>query len=201
MAYLTSFEKKLDQLFQNRTYSLRSRLGLKKRGSKPQMTREKINESIEELQNLASNILAKGLAKKEFEENAMHKKGRKVIGWGWKKQKKLFEEWFQKNYANQREVIYVFWNKNKCLYVGRTGNGGCRPSSHFSEKWCRATRVDIYPSNSKSQLPKLECLAVHRFEPSENNYKPSDKKWTKKCPLCAVHKQIEGDLRKIFKIK
>lgn len=201
MAHLTTFEKKLDQLFLDRTYSIRSNLGLKKRGPRPQMTRKKINNAIGQLQDLTSNILARGLAIKEFDQNALPKKGRKIIGRGWKKQKESFDQWFRKTFPKQNDLVYVFWNNKQCVYVGRTGRGGSRPSSHFSQKWCRITRVDVYPTKSKSHTPKLECLAVHRFEPSINNYKPSEKKWTKKCPLCAVHRQIEKDLRKIFRIK
>ena len=202
MAHLTTFEKELDRLFYNRTYNLRSKLGIKRPGPKPHLTRKKINKAIETLQDLTSNILARGLAKKEFEENAGPKSRRKIKGRGVKQQKELFEKWFYKEHQNQDELVYVFWNKGKCLYVGRTGNGGSRPSLHFNRKDIpKITRVDIYPAKSKVHTPKLECLAVHRFEPSVNNYKPSRKKWTKKCPLCAIHKQIAADLRKIFKLK
>jgi hypothetical protein len=166
------------------------------------MTRKKINQAIAALQDLTSNILASGLAKKEFEENAGPKSGRKIVGRGWRQQKDKFEKWFQNKYPDQDELVYVFWNKNKCQYVGRTGNGGSRPSSHFNRKDIpKITRVDIYPAKSKKHTPKLECLAVHRFGPSANNYRPSMKKRTKKCPLCAIHKQIKADLRKIFRIK
>ncbi|HAH20593.1 MAG: hypothetical protein A2Y00_02005 [Omnitrophica WOR_2 bacterium GWF2_43_52] len=202
MAYLTVFERKLDQLFLDRTFNLRCMLGLKKRGPKPQITRKKINKAIEDLQGLASRILASGLAKKEFEENAGPKKGRKITGRGWKPQKEKFDRWFNKEFPNQDELVYVFWNKDKCLYVGRTGNGGSRPSSHFNRKDIpKITRIDIYPAKSKVYTPKLECLAVHHFEPRANAYKPSEKKWTKKCPLCAIHKQITAELRKIFRMK
>ena len=202
MAYLTVFERKLDQLFLDRTFNLRCMLGLKKRGPKPQITRKKINKAIEDLQGLASRILASGLAKKEFEENAGPKKGRKITGRGWKPQKEKFDRWFNKEFPNQDELVYVFWNKNKCLYVGRTGKGGSRPSAHFNRKDIpKITRIDIYPAKSKVHTPKLECLAVHHFEPIANDYKPSEKKWTKKCPLCAMHKKIESELRKIFRMK
>jgi len=200
MAHLTTFEKKLDHLFLDRTYNLRSKLGLKRCGPKPQITRKKIDKAIEELQDLASNILAKGLAKKEFDENTGNKKRRKIKGRGWKKQKLLFDQWFKKTFPKQNELVYVFWNNKKCVYVGRTGKGGSRPTSHFSKKWCKITSVDIYPAKSKSHTPKLECLAVHYFKPRENNYKPSERKWTKKCPLCLIHKHIESDLRIIFRI-
>lgn len=201
MAYLTAFEKKLDQLFFDRTFELRSKLGMKKCGPKPHLTKGKIDKAIRDLQDLASNILAKDYQKKEFEENAEPKTRRKIIGRGWKNRKKAFEQWFENNFRKQNKLVYVFWNNKKCVYVGRTGNGGSRPSSHFSRIWCHVTWIDLYPVKSESNLAKLECLAIHRFEPSANTYLPSKKKWTKKCPLCDTHKQIKTDLKKIFKIK
>ena len=165
------------------------------------MTRKKIDNAIGKLQDMTTTILARGLAVKEFDNNANPKKGRKITGRGWKNQKALFEQWFQKTFPKQNDLVYVFWHNKRCVYVGRTGNGGSRPSSHFAKKWCRITRIDVYPSKSKSQTPKLECLAVHRFEPSVNNYKPSRNKWTKKCQLCDVHQHIEADLRKIFRMR
>src|ERR1041384_116234 len=201
MARLTSFERRLDRLFHDRTYALRSSLGLKRPGPHPKMTRKRIDHSIAALQDLSSSIMAGKIARKEFKENARPKKGRKITGWGWKQQQERFENWFKQKFPNQKDLVYVFWNREKCVYVGRTGAGGSRPSSHFNKKWCHITRVDVYPTGAKSQTPKLECLAVHRFEPSQNNYKPSAKKCTKKCPLCAIHKEIERELRKIFRIR
>ena len=201
MAYLTAFEKKLDQLFFDRTYELRSKLGMKKPGPKPHLTKGKIDKAIHDLQHLVSNSLAKDYQEKEFKKNAGHKKRRKIIGKGWKNRKKAFEQWFKKNFRKQNELVYVFWNKKRCVYVGRTGKGGSRPSSHFSKIWCHVTWIDLYPVKSETNLPKLECLAVHRFKPSVNTNLPSKKKWTKKCPLCDIHNQIKADLKKIFKIK
>ena len=202
MAHLTAFERKLDQLFLDRTFNLRSMLGFKKYGPKPQITRRKIDNAIGDLQNLASKILASGLAKEAFEKNTGPKSGRKIAGRGWKQQKELFDRWFNEKFPNQDELVYVFWNTNKCIYVGRTGKGGSRPSSHFNRKDIpKITRIDIYPAKSKIYTPKLECLAVHHFEPIANAYKPSEKKWTKKCPLCVIHKQIKAELRKIFRMK
>jgi predicted GIY-YIG superfamily endonuclease len=204
MAHLNAFEKKLDQLFFDRTYEMRVNVGLKKIGARPHMTQKKINNAIETLQNLASNILARGLAKKEFEQNAVKgkKRRRKIVGRGWQRQKELYERWFKKEFINQDQLVYVLWNNKKCLYVGRTGNGGSRPSSHFSsKKFPRITRVDIYPTKSKAYTPKLECLAIHYLQPITNKNKAATKKWTRKCPLCAIHKKIEAELRKIFKLK
>lgn len=201
MAHLTKFEKRLERLFLDRTYKLRSSLGLKKRGPAPKLTRKKIDGAIEELQSLASNILARGLAKAEFSKNVGNKRRKKIKGRGWKEQKSLFEKWYSDIFPNEKELVYVFWYKRKCIYVGRTGAGGSRPALHFSKKWCRITRIDIYPVKLKSQTPKIECIATHYFKPKENIYKPSKKKWTKKCPLCQINKNIDNELRTIFRIK
>lgn len=201
MAHFTKFEERLNKLFQDRTYILRKNLGLKIKGPSPSITRRKVDRTIFELQDLASTILARGLAKKEFKQNTGAKRGKKITGRGWRKQKENFDLWLKRNSPKSKQLVYVFWRGKKCLYVGRTGSGGSRPSSHFNKKGFLPTRIDIYPSKSKSQTPKLECLAVHRFEPSINRYKPAKKKWTKKCPLCSVHRKIEQDLRKIFKLR
>jgi len=44
----------------------------------------------------------------------------------------------------------------------------------------------------------LECLAIHRFRPTKNKVKAATENWTPKCPLCALHKTIRTELRKIY---
>jgi hypothetical protein len=80
MAHVIQFEKSLNKLFRDRTYRLRKSLGLKMRGAKPLITRKRINRTIVDLQDLASSILAGGLAKKEFLQNAGPKKERRLRG-------------------------------------------------------------------------------------------------------------------------
>jgi hypothetical protein len=114
----------------------------------------------------------------------------------------LFEKWFKEKFPRLKNYVYVFWgNKKKCLYVGKTGKGGSRISSHFIKHWFGSTRrIDIF-SSTASQIPKLECLAIHHFEPVYNKNKAATKNWTKKCPLCTIHKDIEKELRKIFRLR
>ncbi len=198
MAHLNTFQKKLDKLFFDRTYNLRSTLGLKKNGRRPKLNRKKIDASIKDLQDLASSILARNLAKIAFLKSSKKKIGRQIKGWGNKKKKGEFEKWFKIKLPKVSQLVYVFWNKKKCIYVGRTGRGGSRPSSHFDKRWCNnISRIDIYPTTSRN-TPKLECLAKHYFQPKQNKYKPSEKKWTSKCQLCKVHRDIDSELRIIF---
>ncbi len=62
-------------------------------------------------------------------------------------------------------------------------------------------RVKIFAVNGRSQIPKLECLAIHDFQPTSNKNKAAKKKWTKACPLCKVNKHIKDELRSIFRLK
>jgi hypothetical protein len=50
-------------------------------------------------------------------------------------------------------------------------------------------------------VPKLECLAIHRFRPRENGMKASIPKWAKKCPVCVAHELIADELRRIFALR
>ena len=92
--------------------------------------------------------------------------------------------------------------KSKCIYVGRTIKGKGRPQSHFVKFWLNSvSRIDIYLTSQSSQVPKLECLAIHRFHPKENGMKASIPKWAKKCPVCEIQKNIRSELRQIFSLR
>jgi hypothetical protein len=62
------------------------------------------------------------------------------------------------------------------------------------------TRVDVHVSQY-SLLPKLECLATHRFQPINNKIRPSKKKWAKKCSICKLRKEVGRELKRIFRLK
>jgi len=202
MAHVNQFVNDLDVLFQKRTYWLRSAIGSKKPGQPPKITRKFVDKGITHLQDIASHALANKLAKLEFDKYTHKKKAWHVKGYGVDGKKEEFEKWFRKEFPNLKTCVYVFWGNKKWIYVGRTGGGGSRPSSHFIKFWFRdVNRIDIFLSTSASQTPKLECLAIHHFDPVRNKNKSATKKWTKKCPLCTIHKDIEKELRKIFNLR
>ena len=77
-----------------------------------------------------------------------------------------------------------------------------RISGHFEKHWfSHATRVDVYQTSGRRALPALECLAIHRFQPRRNKSKAETRKWTSKCPLCKVHREIEQELGRIFRLR
>jgi hypothetical protein len=202
MAFSKEFERELTGLFEQRTHWLRSELGNKGAGKPPKFGRKKVNDGIRRLQLIASAALAKKLAKAEFEKHVATRKNYRIKGRGPTEKKARFESWFSAHFGKRKGVIYSFWGSHRCVYIGRTGPHGSRPSSHFEKYWFSAVkRVRIFSVGGKSHIPKLECLAIHRFRPVRNRVKAATKKWTKACPLCTTHKYIESDLRKIFRFR
>jgi hypothetical protein len=202
MAFSKQFVKTLDELFRRRTHWLRSELGLVKPGQPPKFGRKKVDDTISKLQEIASNAFARKLAKTEFEKHTPKRKLWHINGHGRDDKKTRFNNWYKKIGISTKGCVYVFWGNGNTLYVGKTGSGGSRPSSHFEKYWfSNVKRVTIYAVKSKSQIPKLECLAIHHFRPIHNKNKAATKKWTKACPLCKIHHSIENELRSIFRLR
>ena len=203
MAFSKLFDRELNRLFLQRTHGLRLELGTKKTGKPPRFSRKKVDAGIRKLQTIASKALAHKLAKSEFVEHVASRKYYYVKGHGPNDKKKKFEKWFAVNFRRTKGLIYAFWgNQKKCIYVGRTGSHGSRPSSHFEKFWFSSVkRVTIFVVRGQSHIPKLECLAIHHFQPTRNKNKAATKKWTKACPLCTTHKYIESELRDIFRFR
>ena len=203
MAFSNSFERELNKLFRQRTDWLRRKLGTGRAGKPPHFSRKKVDAGILKLQAIASDALAGKLAKLEFNEHVASRRNYHVKGRGPDDKKAEFEKWFDAHFSKTKGLIYAFWGTHrKCIYVGRTGSHGSRPSSHMEKYWFSGVkRVKIFAVTSKSHIPKLECLAIHHFQPARNKNKAATKKWTKACPLCRTHKYIESELRDIFRFR
>jgi hypothetical protein len=202
MSKMGEFSKALDKLYQERTHWLRAVLGEKKPGRPPVFNRKKVGKGISKLQRIASSALSEELAKNELAEYTEPKRAWHVKGFGREQKRQKFDKWYNATLRPDQECVYIFWNRKQCLYVGRTGVGGSRPRSHFEKFWfAQTTRVDVYPVKQLSNLPKLECLGVHRFHPARNKNKPSIPKWAKKCPVCRVERNIKDELRDIFRFR
>jgi len=203
MAFSKTFDRRLSQLFQQRTDWLRRKLGTRRPGKPPAFGRRKVDDGIYDLQQIASDAFAKKLAKAQFTEHVHFQKNYHVRGYGRRGKRKKFEDWFYGYFPKTTGLIYAFWGKHgKCIYIGRTGARGSRPSSHFEKYWfSRVRRITIFEVNGRRHVPKLECLAIHSYQPAYNRNKAATKKWTKSCPLCDTHKHIEGELRDIFRFR
>lgn len=199
------FRRELTKLYDLRTYEVRSLVfGKPKPGKAPKLTRSRRTESIRKLQDLATAELAKPLAKEKFDYYVSRRKSwhiKKGKGHGHEAKKTAFKAWFEGEFDAKASCIYIFWKGRKCIYVGKTASGKNRPVQHFVKFWfSHATRIDVYHVSTKTALPMLECLAIHRFSPVRNKQKAETKKWTSKCPLCEVHKGIQAEIRGIFSL-
>lgn len=203
MALSKEFERELAKLFKMRTHWLRQRLGTQGAGRPPTLSRKTVNRAIRRLQLIASRALASRLARKEFAEQVSERRNYHIRGHGRDDKRIRFREWFKQHFHDRHAVVYSFWNeRGDCVYVGRTGAHGTRPSDHFDKYWFGSVRrVTVFSIRGTSHAAKLECLAMHRFQPKKNKNKAATKKWTKACPLCTTHRYIEKDLKSIFRLR
>lgn len=199
--YKNTFKNILNELFQKRIQWLNSiAIDMKKPGNPPRLTNIR-DKKIEELQKIASRIWVDKLFTDEFKEYAGKRKQWTIQGWGGEDEKRRCEDWFKK-IGNPKNCIYVLLgDNNRCIYVGRTGKGGCRPSNHLKERGFSAKKISVFPVRSPSHLHKLECLAIHRFNPIKNKKKSAKQEMSKRCPLCIIHNGIKSEIRKIFRMR
>jgi hypothetical protein len=77
--------------------------------------------------------------------------------------------------------------------------GGKRPLAHFDKNWISlAGFLQVFEVKNKSQLYKLECLAMHHFRPRKSRRKPCRARYTKACPVCAKHRQLAKKVKSLF---
>jgi hypothetical protein len=197
------FENRLYLLFRIRTHPLRAYLW-PTTGQAPQLTKKRLRRHITKLQEIAGDdYLASREAKRVFGsydyKRQWHSKRNK--GFGVSAKKKSFKNWYERNITTKNSV-YVFWDKSKCLYVGRTLNGKGRPTSHFEKYWFRrATRVDVFSFDRKRDVPKYECVLTHRWNPAYSKITPSRKRYYTACPICDGRRYISRSLTSLFRFR
>jgi hypothetical protein len=202
MSHQAKFNRRLDRLYRKRTGWLRTVLTKANPGPVPSLTKGQRERAIKRLQGIASDALAKKMARKAFQRSVKRKRPWRTKGWGTDQKREQFRAWARKKIDKDSGKVYVFWHDKKCRYVGRTKGRGSRPSRHFKAHWFKGTtRIDVYMAPKKADISRLECLAVHRFLPSQNKIKASKENWTPKCPLCALHKKIKIELRHIYSFR
>lgn len=204
MARAKDFARELDTLFFRRTHWLRGLFGKRRPGAAPKFSQKHVKSAVARMQDLASDALARRLARREFDSEKKWRKSwhpKEGKGWGRSAKRASFNKWFDK-YFGPGPTIYVFWSKRKCLYVGKTSGNGRRVSSHFEKHWfSAATRVDVYAVKSSKSLTSVECMGIHYFQPTRNRFRAERRKWTRKCPLCEVHKDIDSEIRGLFRLR
>lgn len=202
MSHQVEFNRRLDRLYEKRTGWLRTVLSKPNTGPIPALKKNERERAIKRLQGIVSDAVARRMAKKQFERSVASQKTWKTKGWGTNKKIQQFRAWAKSRIDRKSGKVYVFWHKKKCLYVGRTRGRGSRPSQHFRKAWFKdTTRIVVYMAPHRRDIPRLECLAVHRFLPARNKVKAARERWTPKCPLCSLHRKIKTEIRTIFRFR
>jgi hypothetical protein len=105
MAFSKSFELELNNLFLQRTHWLRQELGTGGAGKPPVFSRRKVGAGISKLQTIASDALAKQLAKLEFNEHVASRKNYHIKGYGPDDKKGKFEKWLTAHFKKRRSRV------------------------------------------------------------------------------------------------
>lgn len=204
MALATKFERELERLFYRRTAWLRKAIGKNRPGRPRVFNRKKVEPKLDELGELATEILVRRRARREFFRTVGGKRQwhvKRGKGYGIDAKRKRFKRWYEKH-VGSKNCVYAFWSRRGCVYVGRTLRGKGRPADWFDRVWFQpVTRIDVHSIGKPSEVPKAECLAVHLFDPIENKNWPSTGRYTKKCPICKATKEIDRELKSIFRLR
>ena len=197
------FEDELYKLFDARTHELRNYMW-PVAGSAPKLTRKRVRRSIAKLKNIAQADYLKSREAKGILRDFDHKRqwhSKKGKGFGRPAKKRSFKKWYESKITT-KNCVYAFWNKARCLYIGRTLNGKGRPTSHFEKHWFgKATRVDVYGFRRRRDVPRFECMLTHKESPSYSRMKPSSKKYYAVCPVCEGRKVISDHVRWLFRLR
>ncbi|MBL9086236.1 MAG: hypothetical protein JNM10_03765 [Planctomycetia bacterium] len=204
MSLTGEFNSALRKLFERRTAWLQEAIGSNGPGPRRKYNSKRVKKSINNICCVARRILVREhandvLADDVHETRRWHpKKGK---GHGRAAKQKSFRAWYRKKIA-YRNCVYLFWNKNRCLYVGRTIRGAGRPDDHFEKHWFGSvTQIDILAIRQPSLVPKVECIAMDKYEPTYCRVKAADKHYAKKCPVCSTERDVKDELKTIFRVK
>ncbi|MEK7469884.1 MAG: hypothetical protein AAB074_21155 [Planctomycetota bacterium] len=195
MGNKTDFHRKLDDLWSRRTEELRALVGIRHRGPRLKFNKKIREQRIRELTELATEILRED-AKDEIEARLNQTGRRHIRGYGIQDRFDRIWDWAESWIRGP--IVYLFWKGSRCLYVGR-GNSWKRLGS-YEKSWYlkEADLLEVLCVAGKSNLPLVECLCVHLYEPRDNKSKPANKKWGKSCPICLTHDRIQDELRFVF---
>lgn len=198
MALAKQFSRKLDQLWKRRIAEFRS-LVIPTHGAILKFTRKRRDKVIKEVVGIASRIVLKREGHREFDKVVTQRRLRMIKGRGLLQRGDNLVRWARETLRGP--IIYAFWRKRKCLYVGKGASWRRLRNYRKSAYMLEATCVEVFQIAGKSQLAKAECLATHKFDPRDIKADPAEVRWGKTCPVCEKHDQIRSELRSIFRMK
>lgn len=152
-------------------------------------------KKIDQMLEACEDLFVLKMARRELYAVTLYSHQRKITGHGYRDRFERMYKWALCKFSGP--IIYMFWKGNRCLYVGR-GDSPKRLRAYRKSYYLKATTLEVFRIQSKSQLSKAECLAVHLYEPKDNAIWPASRKWHKKCPVCNRLKKVEDELEWLF---
>jgi len=140
MSLQREFERKLDELWERRTASLRREFLPHPRGKQLTFNKTVRNRLLNELLDITTEIvLRETTIRAEYEEGFRQRKFIQIQGRGFEKKfTRVFD--FARDVAGERPFVYIFWRQRQCLYVGQAGTFRRLRAYRKSYYLIRATR-------------------------------------------------------------
>jgi hypothetical protein len=199
MALAKQFQRHLDEMWRRRTGSLRSLVIPRGVGKPPNFTRRVRQKLVNELLDIASEILVKRDGSAEFKDITRERRLMYIKGHGLLRRGRALVTWAQSRLKGP--IVYVFWRRTHCLYVGKGGSWKRLRHYERSAYILQATCIEVFCVSNRSQLGKAECLATHLYVPRDKKVKPARVKWGKACPICRKHDSVRDELRGLFRLR
>jgi len=201
MSFEKQFEKTLDELWKRRTSKIRSLVIHAGRGKRARFDRDIREKLLGDLLALSTQILLKRKdIQDKFEKGFGETRYHKIRGRGYLNRYRNIYEWAKTEFPRD-SLLYIFWKKRTCLYVGKAPSY-LRLRAYKKSKYLKeATRIQIRLVPSKSELARQECLAIHYYNPKDNKNKPPKQPWGKSCPICSSHDTIRREILALFTMK
>jgi hypothetical protein len=193
----SEFRRELKDLLFDRAHPIFRELGIKNISQNRHWTREYREERIKRLWDIAEKILLVK-AKAELKEYTYSRKLKNFRGPKQDRGERLYS-WAKDNFP-RGPILYMFWKKDKCIYVG-TGDSNYRIRDYKKSKYMdrsEADSLEIYSIRGNSNKSRVECLACHIHEPKDNQNSPSKTKYSKTCYICQKKKAIHSRLHALL---
>lgn len=198
MALQKQFENHLDEIWHRWTDSLRSRVR-SRRGARKTFSRQHREKCIERLSGTAETFFVKRDAKNSWRCLVVAQRRVLLNQRGVSRKHQRLMELIDT--LRDGPIIYTFWRGKTCLYVGKSRSTSRLKSYRRSTILDKATRCCVFSIRAQSFLEQAECLAIHLWNPKQNEYRAAERHYSKKCPICKEVKQITRELRDLFRLR
>lgn len=158
------------------------------------LDRKRRDQAISDLCELGGDMLprtrAKALVKEWTKEVLQRTYRRSGVRRGPAATFERFFGWAREKIGD-RPFVYAFFNRGKCIYVGKAGKSFYRLNGYRdNRRFHHARRMKVFVT-TKRHLARLECLQIHLLKPRENVIRRTS---SENCIVCKAKRRIDKSL-------